>query len=181
MSRKSTLKTTSGCCVRNILHSSPLRCKPPAGPAGSDQNADVAAAVLGLVERSVGPAEKRRRVLLAVPAGNADRAGLTLRRGGAHALCHLDRALGRAARQRQGELLAAVAGEEVGAAQLHAPCRGRLLEETVAGLVAALVVELLEVVQVDHRDAQRAVLALGAQELARQLLLPGAAVGQAGE
>src|SRR3712207_8328064 len=39
--------------------------------------------------------------------------------------------------------------------QLLRPCSRRLLQETVAGLVAAVVVEGLEVVDVDHRHAQR--------------------------
>ena len=76
------------------------------------------------------------------------------------------------------ELLAAVAGERVARPELGDPGGRALLEQPVAGLVAALVVVVLEEVEVEHRDAERIALRAGARQLARQLLLPAAAVEQ---
>src|SRR5204863_502937 len=87
----------------------------------------------------------------------------------------------RAVGKQQPELLAPVAGEQVAGAEHLAPGGGHLLEQAVARLVAALVVVLLEVVEVEHRHAQRALLAAGARQLAGEVLVPGPAVGQAGE
>ena len=87
----------------------------------------------------------------------------------------------RAARERDGELLAAVAGERVAGPELGDPGGRALLQEPVAGLVTALVVVVLEEVEVEHRDAERLVVAAGARQLARELLLPGAAVEEPGQ
>ena len=60
-----------------------------------------------------------------------------------------------AAGQRERELLAAVAGEDVGRPQLLAPRGGELLQQPVAGLVAVDVVVVLEPVEVEDPDAER--------------------------
>src|SRR5262245_9094662 len=85
------------------------------------------------------------------------------------------------AREGQGELLPAVAGEDVASPQVLAPRAGELLEEAVARLVAVSVVELLEAIEVDDRDAESGAAAIGASELAAELLVPGPSIEQAGE
>ena len=68
----------------------------------------------------------------------------------------VDRRLG----QQHDELLAAVARHLVGRAQRLADDRGQRLQRLVAGAVAELVVEALEVVDVEQADRQRAAVAL---------------------
>src|SRR4051794_27417984 len=136
------------------------------------EDAEVAALALGFVQGFVGSAYELGDRFFPVPAGDSDRTGLVLGRGCAQSLGDLDGRLRRAVGERKRELLAPVAGQEVGRAQLVAPRGCRLLEEAVAGLVAALVVERLEMVEVEHRDAEGTPLALGSRELARNLLLP---------
>ena len=79
--------------------------------------------------------------------------------------------------QQHDELVAAVARERVGGAQLRAPRRGRLLEQLVAGLVATAVVEGLEAVEIEDRHADR----LAGEDRLLELRVPGAAVRQAGQ
>ena len=80
-----------------------------------------------------------------------------------------------------GELLTAVAGEDVARAQHVAPGRGDALQQAVPRLVAVLVVVELEVVEVDQRHAERGLVAARACELADHRLLPGPAVGEPGQ
>src|SRR4051812_45433149 len=109
----------------------------------------VSAGVLGRVEGGVGAVDELVGGLAAVPLGHAGRAGLV---GGgrlAEALEDREGRVGGAVGQEDGELLAAVAGEDVGRSEDGAPGSGGLLEQAVAGLVAAGVVEGLEVVEVE--------------------------------
>src|SRR4029453_564263 len=53
------------------------------------------------------------------------------------------------------DLAAAVARQRVARSKLAAPGGGALLEQPVAGLVTALVVVVLEEVDVEHRDPKR--------------------------
>jgi len=81
--------------------------------------------------------------LLEVPLGEADRAGD--QRGGRPKALHDGHGVGQGAgRHEQHELLTAVAGEQVGGADLGPPGGGRLLEDQVAGLVAVAVVVALK-------------------------------------
>src|SRR5205807_9557002 len=107
----------------------------------------VAAGLLGVVERAVGPADQGVGRLLPVPGGDPGRRRLVGDRDRSQALYDLEPPLERAVREQQPELLAAVAGEQVARAQHLAPGGGDLLEQPVPGLVAALVVVLLEVVE----------------------------------
>src|SRR5918994_1940874 len=70
-----------------------------------------------------------------------------------------------------------------GIAALSRPTRrwASSIVQPVAGLVPAVVVELLEAVEVEHRHADRARVAGGARELARKLLVPGTPVRQPGQ
>ena len=85
-------------------------------------------------------------------------------------------------RQQHGELVAAEAGDMVAGAQ-RGPMRGpSWREHAVAGVVAERVVELLEVVEVDHEQRERAVRVLArAVDRAAQLAVEPAAVRQAGQ
>ena len=91
------------------------------------------------------------------------------------------RAIDRTAGQDQRELLAAVPGQQVGGAQALVGLAAQRPEQAIAGLVPVTVVEDLEVVEVDQADRDRAPVAHRAGDLALQMLVPGAAVGQAGE
>jgi hypothetical protein len=55
------------------------------------------------------------------------------------------------------------------------------LSRPVAGLVAALVVVVLEVIEVEHRDAERSAVPPRPSQLAWQLLFPAAPVEEAGQ
>ena len=59
------------------------------------------------------------------------------------------------ARQAQDELVPAVPAQQVGAAQPAGPAGGQLAQQGVAGAVALPVVDHLEVVEVEDREAQR--------------------------
>ena len=119
--------------------------------------------------------------LLAVPAHQSDRAGLALGSGGAQPFGERAGVVDVAAGQRERELLAAVASEHVGGAQLRRPRGGDLLQQPVAGLMAVVVVVDLELVEVGEPHAERRPLALRPRELALERLVPRAPVGQAGE
>src|SRR5262249_35916140 len=118
----------------------------------------VAAAVLRLVERLVGPGDQVGGVLdgRVGQGGDADADGdgdgrplvderVVLARR-AHALADDLRLRHVGAAADDGELLAAVAGEDVLGAQRRRQQRGDLRQHQVAGLVAVGVVHLLEVV-----------------------------------
>src|SRR5437588_177097 len=65
---------------------------------------------------------------------------------------NLQRRLGRADGQQQGELVPPIPGEEVGSPKLARPGICQLAQEPVAGLVAGGVVQPLEVVEVDDHE-----------------------------
>ena len=80
--------------------------------------------------------------------------------------------------QEHGELVAAEAGEHVRRAQASLEDRRDAADEAVAGLVAERVVDVLEVVDVDHEHAAGLTLALDEQHLLAELLEEAAAVEQ---
>ena len=84
-------------------------------------------------------------------------------------------------RQGDDELVAAVAERQVGLAQRDAHAVGERLEHVVARGVAVRVVDLLELVHVDHHERQRLAVPLGQRDLALQELLHRPAVVQAGQ
>jgi len=63
-------------------------------------------------------------------------------------------------------------------AELTVPGRRRFEQQSIAGLVAVRVVERLEVVDVEQRDGQRLTGSPRSRQLAGELLIPAAAVGQ---
>src|SRR5439155_26837828 len=79
------------------------------------------------------------------------------------------------------ELLPAVAAEQVVVAQHAAQPVGDLFDDVVAGLVAAGVVDDLEMVNVDHDDGQVAASGVGAGEALLGGFEDAAAVGDAGQ
>jgi hypothetical protein len=89
----------------------------------------------------------------------------------AHALGEVEGALEIGAREDDGELLAAVAGRLVDLARLLAQHRGHRGEHPVAGLVAVGVVDRLEVVDVEHDQADARLEAPRALDLVGQRLL----------
>src|SRR5690606_14736058 len=89
--------------------------------------------------------DRDRGVLAAAP--RADRAADPLRL--------LPCALERRMRQHEQELLPAVAPQRIGAAQRGGQRGGDLPEHHVARLVAVAVVDLLEVVDIEHADRER--------------------------
>jgi len=82
---------------------------------------------------------------------------------------------------QQGELLAADTGQHVVLAQHLGELAGDLDKHLVAGLVAPGVVDLLEMVDIEHADGQRAAAAARERQLAAQLLVEVQAVEGAGE
>ena len=83
--------------------------------------------------------------------------------------------------QDHGELVAADPGGDVGRAQALAERGGDAGEQLVAGGVAVEVVDGLEAVEVDHRERGALAVARAALDLALELLLEAAAVGEARE
>lgn len=81
----------------------------------------------------------------------------------------------------EGELFSTVAGGEVNAADAVAEGFGDEFEDFVTGVVAFFLVELAEVVHVEHDDADGAVAAFGFADAGLEHLLHGAVVGDAGE
>ena len=81
----------------------------------------------------------------------------------------------------QRELVAAVAGRDVGGAQRRPHQLGHVDQDAVAVEVAEAVVDELEVVQVEHHDAQRPVGPHGAHDLLGQPLVQVAVVEEAGQ
>lgn len=63
-------------------------------------------------------------------------------------------------------------------AELAVPGRRRFEQQSIAGVVAVRVVERLEVVDVEQRDGQRLTRSPRSRQLAGELLIPAAAVGQ---
>ena len=115
---------------------------------------------------------------VAVKGSDAVVAGL---RRLAQALGELERAPGAGVGEDDGELVAAHAVGEVGAAARGPDRGGQRLQALVAGLVAVRVVDGLEVVDVDEHERQRHAGAGHDLQLARDVLVEGAVVAQAGE
>src|ERR1051326_7125931 len=84
-------------------------------------------------------------------------------------------------REDDRELVAAEAGEEVGRAQRLAHGAAELGEDDVADGVAERIVDLLEVVDVEHQERERQRVDAGALDLLRQLPAEVALVPDAGE
>jgi len=88
-------------------------------------------------------------------------------------------------RQRDDELLAPIAGDhlvsgnKVRFAQLYSPRSCQLREQQISRAMAVLIVELLEVIEVEHDRTHVGPVASCAREFARELLVEGATVGQA--
>ena len=100
---------------------------------------------------------------------------------GPHALGEVHRAVEVGAGQHHGQLLAAVAGGLVDLAGRLLEDPGHLAQHDVALLVAVGVVDRLEVVEVDHHQAELLPEALGALDLGLEDLVEPAAVEEAGE
>ena len=83
--------------------------------------------------------------------------------------------------QQEHELVAAVAGEQVGRAGAAGEPRGDLAQQLVAGGVPERVVDELEVVEVDVEHGGGAAVAARAGERQRRVLLELGAVGEAGQ
>ena len=81
----------------------------------------------------------------------------------------------------QRELVAADARDQIGRAEPLAQHLGDRLEHRVAGRVAVRVVDLLEVVEVEHDDRARVAVADGAGERLDEARLEAAAVEQRGQ
>ena len=150
----------------------------------------VPALALGQVEGGVGEAlEPVEGARLAGEAGHADRGGdrhVGARQGdlgdrGADALGDLQRRVDLGVRQQDRELLAAVAAGEVPGPQHAAQRRADVREHLVPHRVPALVVDLLEVVQVEQEQGERRLGGRGLRERPLQRVGDGALVGQPGE
>src|SRR5512142_2547761 len=140
----------------------------PGGLGGLGDGDAVAALALGDVERLVGPRHQRRQrdlVGAARQRGDADRGGHLERRivdgegggldGGADAVGD-DLGAGDAdVGQKDAELLAAVAREDVADAQAAAHDLDEARQDGVAAEVAEAVVDLLEVIEVEDDERQR--------------------------
>ena len=83
--------------------------------------------------------------------------------------------------QDQHEFLAAVAADQVAGAEVFGDGLGDAAQDRVAGGVAIRVVDRLEVVDVDERDAQRSPVAGRALDLGEQVGEERLAVGDAGQ
>ena len=92
-----------------------------------------------------------------------------------------DRALLAAARDDHGELLAADPADDVGRADARAEVIGELRQHVVADGVAEDVVDLLEVVDVDHHHRDVRVLGRGQRQLPAEPLVEVAVVVEAGQ
>ena len=79
------------------------------------------------------------------------------------------------------ELVAAQAGDDVGAAYDRQQSACRFAEHDVAGLVAVQVVDHLEVVEVEVGDGQRHTVAFRAGQICVEQLLQESPVGQSGQ
>jgi hypothetical protein len=133
---------------------------------------------VGIEERLVDSSEQTYGDLAAVPAGYAGSAGLLARSGGPRPCDHLVSLGSGAGGQQNRELVAAPAAEDVDVAKLAVPGRRRFEQHPIAGLVAVRVVERLEVVEVQQRHGQRLTGSQRPRQLASELLIPAAAVGQ---
>src|SRR6185437_15806170 len=126
--------------------------RPNEPASGGGEVRSVAPRSLSLVQSDIGAGDGVLGALAGAPDGDAGRARPVLRDAAAQALGHLAGDVGVAIEQQQPELLPAQPRQQVAGAQLIAPGGGGLLEQAIAGRVAVGVVELLEMVEVDHRN-----------------------------
>ena len=147
-----------------------------------------------MVHRPVGGLEQLLAVAIAARAvehGHADRErgfGLSGRQsedvvghGAAQSLGDGHDGTGVGLGQEDGELVAAVAAENVGASQLGGDHGRQVAEHFVGRVVAERVVDGLEAVQVEEDDAQCPVRYAGLGEEVIELLAEGAHVVEAGQ
>ena len=87
----------------------------------------------------------------------------------------------RGGRHQQNELFAAETCDEIGTAQAFAQHRGYDLQDFVTSQMAVVVVDSLEVIKVEHCQAQRVAVLLPLLDFMLETFAPGRAVGQAGE
>ena len=92
-----------------------------------------------------------------------------------------DRTLLTAARDDHGELLTADPADDIARADARAEVVGEIRQHVVADRVPEDVVDLLEVVDVDHHDCDVRVLCRGQRQLAAEALVEIAVVVEAGE
>jgi hypothetical protein len=111
--------------------------------------------------------------------GDADRARHGHR--GGHAVRHGAAAGAAGAGEQDDELVAAVAGDDVVVAQLAAQGIGHDPQPFVAGLVALVIVDGLEVVEIEQQAGERRAGAAGAGDLLAHAQLQGAVVDEARE
>jgi len=119
---------------------------------------------LGGVQGPIGGADQRVGIAAVVGQGGHAEAGRHPQlkvgeddglHGGPYLLGHRPRLLLAGVRQQDEELLAAVAADEVALAQRRAQGRRHRGQDLVAAAVAVGVVDVLEVVQVEHGGRQR--------------------------
>ncbi len=145
--------------------------------------------LLRAVERGVGALEEARRRVAVEELGDAAREPETLlvraESGSAHRVVHAAKELlavvGGGLRHDHRELVAADTGGDVDRPHRFAEPVGRLGEHAIAGEVADLVVDRLEVVEVEDDERELPLVAVGSHHLAAQRLLEVALVEEARE
>ncbi len=166
-------------------------CPPADGDVGVIDGAVITAACLGLIHRDIGEDHQVGPTRLGVltkrchpdtdgqrPALADDEAAV-LAHGAQQVLQHPLGVLLVGVRERDRELVAAQTRQDVGGAQPVAQqVRGRD-QRLVSDPVTERVVDLLEVVQIEHRDNATAAVAPRIGELARELLIEAAAIEEA--
>src|SRR5690606_24675850 len=166
--------------------------RPRAGGGGRGSGADaVAAGALGLVELFVGAGDEGGGGVVGLDGGAAeadgDADGFALEDEAvlgdlfAEGLREGDGAFELGLREHDRELFAAVAGEDFVAADALLDDLGELAQDVVAREVAALVVDALEEVDVEHDEAEGAGVAARPDELALEGLEQVALVVDLGE
>ena len=101
--------------------------------------------------------------------------------GLAQLLGQLRRTVQVGAGQQHHEFFTAVAAQHIGRTQALAQHADDVAQHVVAGQMAVVVIDALEVVDVHHQQRQGRVLAAGAGQLGLQRLHQGAAVGGTGQ
>ena len=163
----------------------------PSVRRGQDQC--VTPGMLGTIERGVGFQQHAGDVLgdgagAAVNTGaeaQGDGLFVDLRRvlgqGLAELIDQLQRAAGVGAGQNQQKLLTTITADAVVTPQTLLKMVRAVPEHVIADQVAVAVVDLLEVIQIEHGDGQRCVLAAGTLQLVGELFKYRQAIGQPGE
>ncbi len=82
---------------------------------------------------------------------------------------------------QQAELLATEARDQVFLARVLGDRRGHRAQRVIAGLVAMGIVDVLEVVDIDHRHRHLLTIQVQLRQLALALFQEAAAIGQAGQ